>query len=98
VHRIEVLPVALLTKPVHATLLMSAGLDPPWRTSAARVVIRAAADGGPLIPTPGGPVDETTLKLYCVPGFRPPIKSVVEFTGPTVTTVPAGVGKKEIVY
>jgi len=46
VHRIEVLPVALLTKPVHATLLMSAGLDPPWRTSAARVVIRAAADGG----------------------------------------------------
>jgi len=98
VHRTAVLPVTLLTKPEHATLLMSAGLDPPWRVSATRVVIRTAADGGPLTPTPAGPVVATTLKLYCVPGFRPPIKSVVVFTGPTVTTVPPGVEKKEIVY
>jgi len=93
VHRTAVLPVTLLIKPAHATLLMSAGLTPPWRVSATRVVIRAATDGGPATPTPGGPVLAVTVKLYCVPGLRPPIKSVVTFTGPTVWTAPPGTAK-----
>jgi len=93
VHRTEVLPVTLLTKPEHATLLMSAGLDPPWSVEAVFVVIRTAVDGGPLIPTPAGPVLATTVKLYCVPGSRPPIKSVVVFTVIGVNGAPAGVAK-----
>jgi len=94
-HRIAVLPVILLTKATHGVggTVISAGLDPPWRVSDARVVIRDAADGGPLTPTPGGPVLAVTLKLYCCPGLRPPTKSVVIFTGPIVWTVPAGVAK-----